>query len=95
MTPAEIDNLRERYATFYIQDEVASDDINLLIAAVEKAQRERDELRKAIRDISTLITTPGPRPEWHWKILRRHQEEWPKLWTAISRARALLAKETT
>jgi hypothetical protein len=43
------------------------------------------ELVAAAKQIRAAVEDPGPHPEFHRRVLRKHRAEWPTLWEAIDR----------
>lgn len=57
-------------------------------AGVPRAAAATDviTLMKAARQwlaVQEAITNEGPQPRLHRKVMKRHQKEWPTLWTAL------------
>lgn len=42
------------------------------------AERER-----AAREWDAAYNNPGPAPEYHYRTMRRHRDEWPTLWRSL------------
>lgn len=42
-----------------------------------------EKLWHAAQNVRRAIIVPGPQPEYHYRMLRKHQNEWPMLWEAI------------
>lgn len=39
----------------------------------------------AIEALVTAIQNKGPVPQYHNHVMRKHREEWPKLWEALDK----------
>lgn len=52
------------------------------------------DVEQAAVNLMTAITDPGPRPDIHHEVMRRHRAEWPTLWARLDElARALAEVE--
>lgn len=50
---------------------------------------ELERLRAAVDRVLAAIDDEGRHPEFHRTVHRRHSREWPTLWGAIGRLRAV------
>jgi hypothetical protein len=49
--------------------------------------RRLDALATALAALDRAVTVPGPAPEYHARVMAKHRDEWPTLWSAIDALR--------
>ena len=57
-------------------------------------QQMSDEMRQAIERLITAIKNEGPVPQYHRHVMRKHRDEWPRLWGAIDEIVALYGDDS-